>query len=74
MEGTVLQFDNATGYGFIEAKDETKDDIFVHYTQIQMDGFRTLKRGQLVEFKVERRPKGLFATDVVPLKEGVARG
>lgn len=55
-------FDEAKGYGFIEQ--ESGDDIFVHFSQIVGDGFRTLKQGQEVEFEVSDGPKGPLATNV----------
>ena len=63
--GTVKWFNAAKGYGFIE-RDGT-DDVFVHYSAIQSDGFRTLNEGQRVEFSVEMGEKGLQANEVVPL-------
>lgn len=63
--GTIKWFNESRGYGFISREDG--DDVFVHYTSIQGDGFRTLVEGQRVEFSVEKGPKGLQATEVVPL-------
>lgn len=64
--GTVKWFSNAKGYGFI--KRDRGGDVFVHYSAIVSDeGYRTLNEGQRVEFTVERGPKGLQATRVVPL-------
>lgn len=63
--GTVKWFSNDKGYGFISR--EEGEDVFVHYSAIQGGGFRTLREGQRVEFNVEEGPKGLRATDVVPL-------
>ncbi|NIM95367.1 MAG: cold shock domain-containing protein [Anaerolineales bacterium] len=60
--GTVKWFNGSKGYGFIEREDG--DDVFVHYSAIQADGFRTLEEGQQVEFMVEQGPKGLQAADV----------
>ena len=54
------------GYGFIGQEDG--DDIFVHYTAIQMDGYKRLKEGQKVEFSVEIGDKGKQAANVVPLE------
>ena len=61
--GTVKWFNSEKGYGFIEREDGP--DVFVHYTAIQSEGFRTLQEGQQVEFAVEQGPKGPQATDVV---------
>jgi CspA family cold shock protein len=63
--GTVKWFNGAKGYGFIAR--EGAEDVFVHYSAIQGQGFRNLNEGQRVEFSVERGPKGLQATNVVPL-------
>ena len=63
--GVVKWFSNSKGYGFIEREDGP--DIFVHYTSIQGDGFRTLDEGQQVEFTIKEGPKGLQADQVLPL-------
>ena len=63
--GTVKWFNGSKGYSFIE-RDEG-DDIFVHYSAIQGDGFRNLEEGQRVEFSVVQGQKGLQAQDVVPV-------
>jgi CspA family cold shock protein len=60
--GTVKWFNDAKGFGFISQ--ESGDDVFVHHTAITMDGFRTLKEGEQVEFDVVRGPKGLQAANV----------
>jgi CspA family cold shock protein len=60
--GKVKWFNNAKGYGFIERS--TGDDVFVHHTAIQMNGFRTLTEGDKVSFTVTRGPKGLQAENV----------
>jgi CspA family cold shock protein len=60
--GTVKWFNGSKGYGFIEV--EGHDDVFVHYTAIQSEGFRTLEEGQQVEFSIEQGPKGLQAANV----------
>ena len=60
--GTVKWFSNAKGYGFIRR--ETGDDVFVHYSAIEGDGFRTLHEEQQVEFTVAQGPKGLQAVNV----------
>ncbi len=60
--GKVKWFNETKGYGFIE-QDGDKD-VFVHYSAIQMDGYRTLKEGQPVEFVVLETPKGLQASEV----------
>ncbi len=63
ITGTVKWFNAAKGYGFLAQ--EGGADIFVHYSAINMDGYRTLKEGQKVEFSIENGPKGLQAIDVV---------
>ncbi len=60
--GTVKWFNNEKGYGFITR--EEGDDVFVHYTSIAGDGFRTLHEGQRVEFEVSQGEKGLQASNV----------
>jgi CspA family cold shock protein len=60
--GTVKWFNDAKGYGFISQAGG--EDVFVHHTAIQMDGFRTLKEGEQVEFDVTQGPKGLQAANV----------
>ena len=65
VTGTVKWFNGSKGYGFISREDG--DDVFVHYSAIQTEGFRNLEEGQRVEFTVEQGPKGLQATRVVPL-------
>ena len=62
VKGTVKWFNESKGYGFLAQPEG--EDIFVHYSAIQSDGFRTLKEGQAVEFNVERGPKGLQASNV----------
>ena len=63
--GTVKWFNDAKGYGFIAR--ESGDDVFVHYSSVEGDGFRTLREDDRVEFAVEQGPKGLQATQVRPL-------
>ena len=61
--GTVKWFNNSKGYGFI-APEEGGDDVFVHFSAIQADGYRSLQEGQQVTFDVEQGPKGLQASQV----------
>ena len=61
--GTVKWFNNTKGYGFIES-DEGQDDIFAHFSSVEMDGYKTLKRGQKVSFDVCNGPKGLQAAHI----------
>lgn len=63
--GTVKWFNATKGYGFISREDGP--DVFVHFSAIQTDGYRTLEEGQRVEFSIEQGPKGLQAADVRPL-------
>lgn len=53
MKGKVKWFKNEKGFGFIAADDKTVGDCFVHHSEIQMDGFKTLTEGQIVEFSTE---------------------
>jgi len=63
--GKVKWFNESKGFGFIEQ--EGGKDVFVHFSTIQGDGFKTLKEGDRVEFEVTEGPKGLQATKVVKL-------
>ena len=61
-KGTVKWFNDAKGFGFIT--EEGGEDIFVHFSEIKADGFRTLAEGQRVEFEITMGPKGKKASDV----------
>jgi CspA family cold shock protein len=61
--GTVKWFNNAKGYGFILA-DQGNEDLFAHYSAINMDGYKTLKAGQQVSFEVTKGDKGLHAVNI----------
>ncbi|HUU01368.1 MAG TPA: cold-shock protein [Myxococcota bacterium] len=61
--GKVKWFNNSKGYGFIEQEDG--DDVFVHFSAIRTEGFKTLNEGDAVEFDVTEGPKGLQAKDVM---------
>jgi cold shock protein len=63
INGTVKWFNGTKGYGFIAR--EGGDDVFVHFSAIQGDGFKNLQEGERVEFNVEQGPKGLQASNVV---------
>jgi cold shock protein len=65
-QGTVKWFSNEKGYGFIAQSDG--DDVFVHYTAIEGDGYRSLQEGQEVEFDVVEGPKGKQAANVRPVQ------
>ena len=64
INGTVKWFNPAKGYGFLGR--ENGEDVFVHFSAIQMDGYRRLEQGQQVEFSIEEGPKGLQAVNVIP--------
>lgn len=63
VKGKVKWFNNAKGYGFIN-KEGDSEDLFAHYSAIQMDGYRTLKAGQAVVFDIIQGPKGLHAINI----------
>ncbi|MGD2027634.1 MAG: cold-shock protein [Anaerolineales bacterium] len=65
IEGTVKWFNGSKGYGFIER--EEGEDVFVHFSAIQADGYRNLEEGQRVEFTVVQGQKGPQAENVVPV-------
>ena len=65
MKSKVKWFNNEKGYGFIEYNDTL--DIFVHYSQIDKEGYKTLNQGDLVSFKLIETPKGLQAQEVTTL-------
>lgn len=61
--GTVKWFNNAKGYGFVRP-DEGGEDLFVHYSYIQMDGYKSLKSGQPVEYEIQPANKGFHAVNL----------
>ena len=67
MVGRVKWFNNEKGYGFIEYQEN--EDVFVHYSAIEIDGYKTLSEGQLVEFKLVETSKGYQALNVKLVKE-----
>ena len=67
MVGRVKWFNNEKGYGFIEYKEN--EDVFVHYSAIELEGYKTLSEGQLVEFKLVETSKGYQALNVQLVKE-----
>ncbi|HHY68601.1 MAG TPA: cold-shock protein [Bacillota bacterium] len=67
MQGTVKWFNAQKGFGFIQREDGP--DVFVHYSAIKSDGFRTLNEGDLVEFEIVEGPKGLQAAEVTILSQ-----
>ncbi|EMR07108.1 MULTISPECIES: cold-shock protein [Bhargavaea] len=64
-QGKVKWFNAEKGFGFIEREDG--DDVFVHFSAIQQDGFKSLDEGQEVEFEIEEGPRGLQAANVVKM-------
>lgn len=71
--GKVKWFNNAKGYGFVVA-DGRNEDLFAHYSAIQMDGYRTLKAGQPVQFEIIQGPKGLHAINIQAAPEAATAG
>jgi CspA family cold shock protein len=67
--GTVKWFNDAKGFGFIEP-DGGGEDVFAHFSAIQMDGFRTLKQGSKVRFEVVQGPKGQLAQNIATVETG----
>ena len=67
MTGKVKWFDNSAGYGFIKYTE--KDDVFVHYSMIKIEGYKTLEKDQTVDFTLVETEKGFQATDVSIIKE-----
>jgi CspA family cold shock protein len=61
--GKVKWFNNAKGYGFV-VSETSGEDLFAHFSSIQMDGYKTLKAGQDVQFDIEQGPKGLHAVNI----------
>ena len=64
-QGTVKLFNASMGYGFIQR--QSGEDVFVHFSAITMDGYKSLNEGQAVEFEVRKGPKGLQAENVTGL-------
>ncbi len=64
--GTVKWFNDAKGFGFIEPENGG-EDVFAHFTAIQMEGFRTLKQGSAVTYDLVQGPKGQLAHNIAPL-------
>lgn len=67
MKARVKWFNNEKGYGFIEQ--EGKEDIFIHYSNIDKPGYKSLKEGQIVEFELIKTDKGYQAVHIEPLEE-----
>lgn len=69
--GTVKWFSDAKGFGFIQPE-AGGEDVFAHFSAIQMDGFRTLKPGDRVRFEIVEGPKGQLAQNISPWNDGLA--
>lgn len=70
MQGRIKWFNNAKGYGFINY--EEGKDVFVHFSAIVKDGYKTLDEGDFVEFELVETDKGLQAKKVIPIKDKVS--
>ncbi|GGX53235.1 cold shock domain-containing protein [Saccharospirillum salsuginis] len=71
--GKVKWFNNAKGFGFVIC-DEHEEDLFAHYSSIQMEGYKTLKAGQAVEFDTVKAERGIHAVNIRVLPETVGAG
>ena len=67
MRGTVKWFNNEKGFGFIKVVNLPEDDVFVHYSEILEDGYKTLEEGQEVEFRLIHTDKGYQANNVIKI-------
>lgn len=63
LKGTVKWFNNSKGYGFVVA-DNSTEELFAHYSSIQMEGYKSLKAGQAVQFETRQGPKGINAVNI----------
>lgn len=70
--GTVKWFNDAKGFGFIEPEGGG-EDVFAHFSAIQMDGFRTLKQGSKVNYELVQGPKGQLAQNIQPVDAAASR-
>jgi CspA family cold shock protein len=68
VTGIVKWFNNAKGYGFV-TPDDGEQDVFVHFSAISMEGYKTLKEGQKVQFDISEGPKGLHAANLQAVAE-----
>ncbi len=73
ISGKVKWFNNAKGYGFV-VEDGKSEDLFAHFSAINMDGYKTLKAGQPVEFEIIQGPKGLHAVAITPVTHALPEG
>ncbi|MFB9885183.1 cold shock domain-containing protein [Balneatrix alpica] len=71
--GKVKWFNNAKGYGFILSDGDDAEDLFVHYSSIQIEGYKTLKAGQWVQYDTTPGPKGVHAVNIRPVSLEGAR-
>ncbi|MDX1754801.1 MAG: cold shock domain-containing protein [Marinobacter sp.] len=71
-KGKVKWFNNAKGYGFI-IEDGCSDDLFAHFSSVQMEGYKTLKAGQTVTFDKKPSEKGIHAVNIVPVDQPAKR-
>lgn len=67
LKGTVKWFNNSKGYGFVIA-DNSTEELFAHYSAIQVEGYKSLKAGQAVSFELKPGPKGMNAVNISPLQ------
>lgn len=67
-KGTVKWFNNSKGYGFVVA-DNSTEELFAHYSAIQIDGYKSLKAGQAVQFEIRQGPKGMNAVNISPVSD-----
>jgi len=65
--GKIKWFNDQKGFGFI-SDEKSGEDVFVHFSAVEMDGFKTLKEGQAVEYEAERSDKGMKAKRVIPIR------
>jgi len=65
--GTVKWFNNRKGYGFVVPDEQVEEDVFIHYSSIEMEGFKSLNEGQKINFELSDGPKGLHATNITDL-------
>jgi CspA family cold shock protein len=72
VTGTVKWFNNQKGFGFI-CPTEGGEDIFAHFSTVEMDGYKSLKSGQTVSFDISRGPKGLHATNIQVVGESATQ-
>ncbi|MGY2365375.1 cold shock domain-containing protein [Pseudomonas azotoformans] len=68
IKGKVKWFNNAKGYGFVNADGKPGEDLFAHFSAIIMEGYKTLKAGQAVSFETIQGPKGLHAVNIDTVK------